>query len=145
MRDRTSSAPKKIITPTTMSSHPTQHDAAREQRKKQFGYLIESDCHAARGKTEPPLHEAREEIAGDRCARDQCADLPWQSEQLRRERCSQQRKRNSANGFCRTERRASVGQDGSPVEWSVEARAERPFGEHGGAVGDDDQQDELGD
>ena len=34
---------------------------------------------------------------------------------------------------------------GSPVEWSVEARAERPFGEHGGAVGDDDQQDELGD
>ena len=58
---------------------------------------------------------------------------------------SQQRKGNSANGFCRTERRASVGQDGSPVEWSVEARAERPFGEQGGAVGDDDQQDELGD
>ena len=74
-----------------------------------------------------------------------CADLPLQSEQHCRERRREQRKRDSANGLARPEQRSSVGQDRSAVERAVEARAERLLGEHGRAVGDDDQQDELGD
>ena len=80
MRERTSSPTKKITTSASMSSQSEgKQNAAREQRKERLRNLIEPERHAARGKSEAPLDEARKEIAGNGARADQGAHLPLKS------------------------------------------------------------------